>query len=420
MDIQRPASVARQKKLRQIGFAIAAVLAIGAVSVVLARLKPAAPTVERATVWVDTVKRGPMVRQVRGLGTLVPVDEARRWVPASTQGRVEKIILRPGVQVTPDTVVLELSDPQAQQALSDAEQQLRATEADYGSLKAQLDTENLNQRSAAAIVEADYLNARLEKEVNEGLAKDGLVSNLILRQSTVRADSLATRDKIEKERLKVNEASVLARLQAQQARIDQLRSLYALRRQQVDQLRVRAGMFGVLEQVPVEVGQQVAPGTNLVRVADPTRLKAELRIAETQARDLTIGQIAQVDTRNGIIPGKVIRIDPAAQNGTVTVDVALEGALPRGARPDLSVDGTIELERLDNVLYVGRPAFGQEQSTVGLFKLDKETGEANRAQVQLGRSSVNTIEILGGLAEGDEVVLSDMSAWDQFDRIRLR
>jgi len=395
-------------------------LAIVLISLGLSRLKPAAPTVERATVWVDTVKRGPMVRQVRGLGTLVPVDEARRWVPASTQGRVEKIILRPGVQVTPDTVVLELSDPQAQQALSDAEQQLRATEADYGSLKAQLDTENLNQRSAAAIVEADYLNARLEKEVNEGLAKDGLVSNLILRQSTVRADSLATRDKIEKERLKVNEASVLARLQAQQARIDQLRSLYALRRQQVDQLRVRAGMFGVLEQVPVEVGQQVAPGTNLVRVADPTRLKAELRIAETQARDLTIGQIAQVDTRNGIIPGKVIRIDPAAQNGTVTVDVALEGALPRGARPDLSVDGTIELERLDNVLYVGRPAFGQEQSTVGLFKLDKETGEANRAQVQLGRSSVNTIEILGGLAEGDEVVLSDMSAWDQFDRIRLR
>ncbi len=420
MDIQRPASVAKQKKLRRIGFIVAGILAIGAVSVVLARLKPAAPTVERATVWVDTVKRGSMLRQVRGLGTLVPVDEARRWVPASTQGRVEKIILRPGVQVTPDTVVLELSDPQAQQALSDAEGQLRGTEADYASLKAQLDTENLNQRSASAIVEADYEQARLEKEVNEDLAKDGLVSSLILKQSTVRAESLSTRNNIEKLRLKVNEASVMARLQAQQARIDQLRSLYRLRRQQVDQLRVRAGMFGVLEQVPVEVGQQVAPGTNLVRVADPTRLKAELRIAETQARDLTIGQIAQIDTRNGIIPGKVIRIDPAAQNGTVTVDVALEGALPRGARPDLSVDGTIELERLDNILYVGRPAFGQEQSTVGLFKLDKGTGEASRAQVQLGRSSVNTIEVLGGLAEGDEVVLSDMSAWDQFDRIRLR
>ena len=419
MDIQRPASVAQGKKRKQIMLGVVGVLVIGLVSVVLARLKPAAPTVERATVWVDTVKRGPMLRQVRGLGTLVPVDEARRWVPASTQGRVERIILRPGVQVTPDTVVLELSDPQAQQALSDAEQQLRGGEADYGSLKAQLDTENLNQRSAAAIVEADYENARLEKEVNEGLAKDGLVSNLLLKQSTVRAESLATRNTIEKERLKVNAASVMARLQAQQARIDQLRSLYALRRQQVDQLRVRAGMTGVLEQVPVEVGQQVAPGTNLVRVADPTRLKAELRIAETQAKDLTIGQIAQVDTRNGIIPGKVIRIDPAATNGTVTVDVALEGPLPRGARPDLSVDGTIELERLDNVLYVGRPAFGQEQSTVGLFKLDK-TGEASRSQVQLGRSSVNTIEILSGLSEGDEVVLSDMSAWDLFDRIRLR
>ncbi len=419
MDIQRPASVAQGKKRKQIMLGVVGVLVVGLLSVVLARLKPAAPTVERATVWVDTVKRGPMLRQVRGLGTLVPVDEARRWVPASTQGRVERIVLRPGAQVTPDTVVLELSDPQAQQALSDAKQQLRASEADYASLKATLDTENLNQRSAAAIVEADYENARLEKEVNEGLAKDGLVSNLLLKQSTVRAESLATRDKIEKERLKVNQASVLARLQSQQARIDQLRSLYALRRQQVDQLRVRAGMFGVLEQVPVEVGQQVAPGTNLVRVADPTRLKAELRIAETQAKDLTIGQIAQIDTRNGIIPGKVIRIDPAATNGTVTVDVALEGPLPRGARPDLSVDGTIELERLDNVLYVGRPAFGQEQSTVGLFKIDK-TGEASRAQVQLGRSSVNTIEILGGLAEGDEVVLSDMSAWDQFDRIRLR
>jgi len=420
MDIQRPASVAKQKKIRRIIFAVVGILAVGAVSVVLAGLKPAAPTVERATVWVDTVKRGDMLRQVRGLGTLVPVDEARRWVPASTQGRVERIVLRPGAQVTPDTIVLELSDPQAQQALMDAEQQLLASEADYNSLKARLDTEKLNQRSIAATVEADYEQARLEKEVNEDLAKDGLVSSLILKQSTVRAESLTTRNNIEKLRLEVAEVSVVAQLKAQQARIDQLRSLYNLRRQQVNQLSVRAGMHGVLEQVPVEVGQQVAPGTNLVRVADPTRLKAELRIAETQARDLMIGQLAHVDTRNGIIPGKIVRIDPAAQNGTVTVDVALEGDLPRGARPDLSVDGTIELERLVNILYVGRPAFGQEQSTVGLFKLEKATGEGTRAQVQLGRSSVNTIEILGGLAEGDEVVLSDMSAWDQFDRIRLR
>jgi len=420
MDIQRPASVAQAKKRRQYMFGAVGILVIVLVSVVLARLKPAAPTVERATVWVDTVKRGPMVRQVRGLATLVPVDEARRWVPASTQGRVEKIIMRPGVQVTPDTVVLELSDPNVQQALNDADQQLRASEADFNSLKARLDAETLNQRAQAAIVRADYQNAQTEREMNEGLAKDGLVSNLVMKQSVVRAESLKTRDAIETDRLKVSEASARAQLASAQALVDQRRSNLNLRRQQVDQLRVRAGMTGVLEQVPVEVGQQVQPGTNLVRVADPSRLKAELRIAETQARDLTIGQIASVDTRNGIIPGKVIRIDPAAQNGTVTVDVALEGELPRGARPDLSVDGTIELERLDNVLFVGRPAFGQEQSTVGLFKLDLTTGEASRAQVQLGRSSVNTIEVLGGLAEGDQVVLSDMSAWDQFERIRLR
>jgi HlyD family secretion protein len=419
MDVQRPASVARQKKMRRIWIGVAAVLAVAGVSVVLARLKPAAPTVERATVWVDTVKRGAMLRQVRGLGTLVPVDEARRWLPSATQGRVERIILRPGAQVTPDTVILELADPQLQQQLLEAENQMRAAEADLASLRARLDTERLTQRSTAATVEADFEQARLEREVNEDLAKDGLVSNLVLKQSTVRADSLRMRAQLEKERITVTEESVRAQLLAQQARVDQLRTLFTLRRQQVDQLRVRAGMSGVLEQVPVEVGQQVAPGTNVARVADPTRLKAELRIAETQARDLAIGQVAQVDTRNGIIAGKVVRIDPAAQNGTVTVDVALEGELPRGARPDLSVDGTVELERLDNVLYVGRPAFGQENSAVGLFRLDA-SGEALRTQVQLGRSSVNTIEIKGGAKEGDQLVLSDMSAWDAFDRVRLR
>ncbi|MFN7978853.1 MAG: HlyD family efflux transporter periplasmic adaptor subunit [Vicinamibacterales bacterium] len=419
MDIQRPAAVAQQKKRKRILVGVAAVLAVAAVSVVLARLKPAAPTVERSTVWIDTVKRGSMLRQVRGLGTLVPVDEARRWLPSATQGRVERIILRPGAQVTPDTVILELADPQLQQQKLEAENQLRAAEADLASLKARLDTERLNQKSAAATVESDYEQARLEREVNEDLAKDGLVSNLVLKQSTVRAESLRTRANLEKERVAVAEESVRAQLLAQQARVDQLRTLYTLRAQQVDQLRVRAGMTGVLEQVPVEVGQQVAPGTNVARVADPNRLKAELRIAETQARDLAIGQVASVDTRNGIIPGKVVRIDPAAQNGTVTVDVELTGDLPRGARPDLSVDGTVELERLDNVLYVGRPAFGQENSAVGLFRLDA-TGEASRTQVQLGRSSVNTIEIKGGAKEGDQLVLSDMSAWDAFDRVRLR
>ena len=317
-------------------------------------------------------------------------------------------------------MILELNDPQLQQQLLEAETQMRASEADLAATRARLDTERLNQRSIAATVEADFEQARLEREVNEDLAKDGLVSNLILKQSTVRSESLRTRSQLEKERVAVSEESVRAQMLAQQARVDQLRTLYNLRRQQVDQLRVRAGMTGVLEQVPVEVGQQVAQGTNVARVADPTRLKAELRIAETQARDLTIGQMASVDTRNGIIPGKVIRIDPAAQNGTVTVDVELSGELPRGARPDLSVDGTVELERLENVLFVGRPAFGQENSAVGLFLVDQATMEASRVQVQLGRSSVNTIEVKGGVKEGDQLVLSDMSAWDAFDRVRLR
>jgi HlyD family secretion protein len=419
MDIQRPASVARAKKMRQIMFAAVGVIVLGVVSVVLARLKPAAPTVERATVWIDTVKRGDMNRNVRGLGTLVPVDEARRLIPAVTQGRVERILMRPGVEVTPETVILELAEPTVQQALADAEQQLRGAEADYTSLEARLQSDRLNQRSQAAAVNSEYQQAQLQKDVDEDLAKDGLVSALQLKTSTVRAESLAERNRIAQENLTVAESNIRAQLMAQQARVDQLRSQVALRRQQVDQLRVRAGMSGVLEQVSVNVGQQVQPGSNLARVADPTRLKAELRIAETQARDLAIGQKAEIDTRTGIIQGRVMRIDPSAQQGTVTVDVELIGELPRGSRPDLSVDGTIELERLTNVLFVGRPAFGQEQSTVGLFKVDA-TGEASRAQVQLGRSAVNTIEVMAGLAEGDQVVLSDMSAWDSFDRIRLR
>ena len=420
MDIQRPASVARQKKLRRIMFGAIGVIVIAVVSVALARLKPAAPTVERATVWVDTVKRGSMQVNVRGLGTLVPVDEARRLIPAVTQGRVERIIIRPGAVVEPDTIVLELTEPTVQQSLSDAEQQLRAFEADYHSLEAKLGTDRLTQRAAAATVTADRDAAKAQFEVDDKLFKEGLVSNLQREISRVRYESLEKRNSIEQERVEVTETNFKAQLLAQQARIDQLRSLRNLRQQQADQLKVRAGMTGVLEQVAVNVGQQVTPGATLARVADPTRLKAELRIAETQARDLSIGQKAKVDTRNGVIDGKVIRIDPAAQQGTVTVDVELVGELPRGARPDLSVDGEIEIVRLDNVLHVGRPAFGQEQSTVGLFKVDPTTNEASRAQVQLGRSSVNTIEIIGGLAEGDQVVLSDMSAWDQFDRIRLR
>ena len=388
MDIQRPSSVARKKKLKQIAFAVAGLLVVGLVSLFLARLKPAAPTVERATVWVDTVKRGAMLRQVRGLGTLVPVDEARRWIAASTQGRVDRIVLRPGATVTPDTVVLELSDPLARQLLDEAQQQFLAAEADLASLEAQLQTDTLNQRSAAATVEADFQQARLEKEVNEDLAKDGLVSKLILKQSTVRADSLATRNSLEQERVKVAEANIRAQLKAQQARIDQLKSLVSLRSQQVDQLRVRAGMHGVLQQVPVEVGQQVAPGANLARVADPTRLKAELRIAETQARTSPSVRSRRSTRATGSSPAASRASTPRRRTARSPSTSQLEGELPRGARPDLSVDGTIELERLDNVLYVGRPAFGQEQSTVGTVQARSRHGRsdarAGAARPQLG------------------------------------
>src|ERR687897_649522 len=418
MDIQRPASVAQAKKRRQYLFGAVGIIVVVLVSVVLARLKPAAPTVERATVWVDTVKRGPMVRQVRGLGPLVPEDT--RWLPATTEGRVERILLRPGAHVTANSVILELSNPQVEQEAINARLALQAAEANLANQRVQLQNELLTQQAGAATVSADFTQARLQAEVNEELAKQQLISELVRKQSQVRAEELKTRNDIEEQRLSTARESIEARIRVQQAAVDQARAVMALYNSRLEALKVRPGFAGVLQQVPVEVGQRVAPGQNLARVADPGRLKAELRIAETQAKDIEIGQPAQIDTRNGIIPGRVSRKDPAAVNGTVTVDVALTGALPRGAVPDLSVDGTIELERLENVLYVGRPAFGQEQSTVGLFKLTDESGEAARVQVKLGKSSVNTIEIVSGLNVNDQVVLSDMSAWDAFDRVRLR
>jgi HlyD family secretion protein len=418
VDIARDPAILKRKKMRQAAYAGLAVIVIALVSVALGQMKPAAPTVERGTVWVDTVKRGPMVRQVRGLGTLVPEDT--RWLPATTQGRVERIVLRPGAQVGPQSVILELSNPQVEQEALNARLALQAAEAALANLRVQLQNELLTQQAQAATVQADYTQARLQAEVNEELAKEKLISELVRKQSQVRAEELHTRNEIEAKRLATARESIEARLRVQQAAVDQARAIAQLNEGRLSDLKVRPGFAGVLQQVPVEVGQQVAPGQNLARVADPARLKAELRIAETQAKDIEIGQVAQIDTRNGLIPGRVSRKDPAAVNGTVTVDVALTGALPRGAVPDLSVDGTIELERLDNVLFVGRPAFGQEQSTVGLFKLDPESGEAERVQVRLGRTSVNTIEIQSGLNVGDQVVLSDMSAWDAFERVRLR
>ncbi len=416
MDIQR-IGVGRAKRIRQIIYGGVALVVILLITLGLSRLEPAAPNVERATVWVDTVKRGSMLRQVRGSGTLVPVEV--RWIPAQTEGRVERRVSLPGTEVTPDTIILELSNPQLQQEALDAEMVLRRTEAEYANLRVQLESQLMNQQAEAARIAAEHIEARLTAEREAELAKLGLASDLNLRISQARAESLATRNRLEQERLAIFAKSTEAQLEAKRAEVEQRRALHQLRRSQLEALRVRAGMHGVLQRVPVEVGQQVSPGANLAQVADPTDLKAEVRIPATQARDVMLNQPAEIDTRNGVIPGHVIRIDPAVQDGTVTVDVALDAALPPGARPDLNIDGTIQLERLENVLYVGRPAFGQEQSTVGLFKLVEGGRSAVRTQVRLGRSSVNTIEVMEGLQEGEQVILSDMSNWDAHDRVRL-
>ena len=417
MDIARPSNV-KKKRIRQAIYAGVGLLAVVLVSVGLSRLKPAAPTVERAVVWPDNVKRGPMIRQVRGLGTLTPEDI--RWIPATTQGRVERIILRPGTPVKHDAVILELSNPQLEQQLLDAELKLAAAQAGLENLKVQLQNDLLTTRAAAANIEADYNKAKMQAQMNEALAKDQLVSELVLKQSNIEADQLGVRNQIAKEQLESKAESMRAQLAVQQSAVDQARAVLQLTRQQRDELKVRAGLDGMLQLVPVEVGQQVAPGTNLARVANPSRLKAEIKIAETQAKDIQLGQKAEVDTRNGVVEGRVARIDPSVQNGTRTVDVTLLGELPRGAVPDLSVDGTIELERLNDVLFMGRPAFGQEQSVVGLFKVSADGSGAERVQVKLGKSSVNTVEVLSGLKVGDQVILSDMSAYDAYDRIRLK
>ncbi len=415
MDIPRP-SQARQRRLRRLAYAGAAGVGLLLVTLGLSRLKPAAPSVERATLWIDTVKRGPMLRQVRGLGTLVP--EEVRWIPAVAEGRVERIVVLPGSLVKPDSVLLELSNPEMELQALEAESRARAAEAQYTELKVRLESQQLDQRAAAARVQADYHLAKLRADADDELARAGLVADITRKQSELTARELESRNEIEKARLSMSSDSVRAQLAVQQAQVDQARALARLRRSQVEALKVRAGLSGVLQQLPLEVGQRVSPGTTLAKVAQPDKLKAVVRIAETQAKDVQVGQRASVDTRNGVIEAHVARVDPAAQNGTVTVDLALDGALPKGARPDLSVDGTIELERLDNVLFVGRPAQGQSDGPVGLFRL-AAGGEAQRVKVRLGRASVNTVEVVEGLAEGDQVILSDTSAWDAFDRLRL-
>jgi len=416
MDIPRP-NAAKEKRRKRIIYGVIAGVALIGVTVVLSRLKPAAPTVERNLVWIDTVKRGPMVRQVRGLGTLVP--EEIRWIAARTQGRVDKIIIRPGALVEPGTLILELTNPDVESAAANAESQLLAAEAQLSNLKVQLESTLLQAEAAASRAKSTYETAKLQAQVREELFRDGLVSELELRLTKATADEAKVSNEIEQKRYAFAKESIAPQLAVQQAEVARLRSLAKLRQEELDALKVRSSMTGVLSALPVEVGAQVQPGTNLARVADPSRLKAEVRIAETQAKDIAHGQVAFIDTRNGVVEGRVARIDPAVQNGTVLVDVTIVNELPRGARPDLSVDGTIELERLDDVVYVGRPAFGQERSTVGIFKLDPTSTDAVRTQVQLGRSSVNTIEIVNGLQPGDRVILSDMSQWDSNDRIRL-
>jgi HlyD family secretion protein len=409
--------------IRRIVYAAVILTAIPLITWGLSKMKPAAPPVERATVWIDTVKRGPMLRQVRGLGTLVP--EEILWLPALTDGQIEKILLRPGANVKPDTVVMELSNPQLQLDELNAEWQVKSAEATYRDLEAKLQNLKLDQQAAAARVASEYQQAKLNADVESKLSEQGLTSDVKVKTTKAIADELANRADIEQEKVGSVQKSIEAQLAAQRVQIEKLRAEYELKRKQVQQLKIRAGVLGVLQQLgatpaaPVEVGQRVMAGAILAKIAQPSKLKAELKIAETQARDVMVGQIAEVDTRNGIIPGRVSRIDPASQNGTVTVDVRLEGELPLGARPDLSVDGTVELERLDNILYVGRPVFGQPNSATTLFRLDAEGREATRIPVKLGRSSVNTIEVVEGLKVGDQVILSDMSAQDAHNRIRL-
>jgi HlyD family secretion protein len=418
MDIARP-EFKKQKRRKQIIVGAIAFVVLAAATFGVSRLKPAAPSVERSTVWTDTVKRGPMLRQVRGLGSLVPSQEFIRQIPAETDATVVRIRELPGSQVKADTILIEMSNPQVEQAALDARLQLKATEAALDSMRVKLQSDLMNQKAAAATVTSDYTQAKLRADMDKQLRELGLAAEITYRTSATKADELAIRNKLEGERLDINEKAIESQLAEQRARVDQMRALAELKQKQLEALKVRAGIEGVLVDLPLQVGQHVLPGTMLAKVIQPNHLMATLKVAETQARDVQIGQPALVDTHNGTVAGAVIRVDPGVQNGTVTVDVKLTGELPKGARPDLSVDGTIDLERLDNVLYVGRPAFGQENSTISLFKLDPDEKGAVRVPVKVGRASVNSIQVLEGLREHDMVILSDMSRWDNAERIRL-
>ena len=402
---------------RLAALAVLAGLVLAAV-ILLPRIKPAMPVVEKSTVWIDTVQRGPMLRQVRGVGVLTTEDVS--WVPALTPGRVKRILVRAGTVVSADTEIIELSNPELEETAVDARMQLRAAEAELKSLRVQLESQQLSQQAVEASVLSDYDQARLQADVNRELSKDGLISNVEMELSRMRSEELKTRHNIEKQRLAIGESAMAARLDVQQARVEQCRAQCRIKEEQLAALRVRAGIDGVLQEISVEAGQQVALGANLARVANPGRLKAEIRVPENQARDVAIGQSAVVDTRNGVIAGKVSRIDPSVRNGTVTVDIALTGELPKGARPDLSVDGAIELMRLADAVYVGRPTLAQENGTTVVYRLAPDGATAAKVPVSFGRVSVNVIEVLRGLQPGDRVILSDLTRCGDAERIQLR
>lgn len=408
---------AEKRRLRRTLMMVAAIVVIALVTIGIRQIEPAAPPVEKETLWIETVQRGEMLREVRGPGNLVPVEV--RVISAPVEGRVERIPALPGAQVQADTVLLELKDPQVEQAALEAESQLRAAEADYLDLKAQLESSTLSQQAQVSSARSLAEEARLQADADEVLAKDGLIPDINLKRSRLRATQSEKQSRIESQRYTQSQQSTKAQLTAQRARVDQMRAMYELRSRQVESLKVRAGIPGVLQELPIQVGQRVTPGTTLARVARPENLKAELRIPEVQARDVARGLPATIDTRNGIVKGHVDRVAPSAQEGSVIVDVFFDQPLPRGARPNQSVDGTVQIERLPNVVFVGRPAIGQANQTIQLFKVTKDGKEANRVTVKLGRTSVNTIEVLSGLQPGDQVILSDTSAQNQYDRIRL-
>jgi HlyD family secretion protein len=417
MDIQRP-SKARAKRIRRIIYGTLALTLIVGVTVALSRLRPAAPTVDKGIVMIDKVKRGNLLREVSGLGTLVPEDI--RWIPAQTDASVDRIVVWPGTMVKPDTIILELRNEKVRHDMVDAEFQLKAAQADLAQLRVQVNTDLMAQKSTAASARGEFETDRIQNELDSKEWKEGLVTETFYKVSTVKMQQAEIRAKLEEERVRIADDSAKAKIAAQQAKVDQQNAQYQLKKSDFDSLHVRAGINGVLQVIPVEVGAHVSPGTNLARVADPKKLMAQIKVTETQVKDVLPGQKAKIDTRNGIADGHVIRVHPSVENGTVTVDVAIDGALPDGSRPDLSVDGTIELENLKNVLYVTRPVHGQSGSTVGLFKLVDDGSEAVRVNVKLGRSSVNAIEVMQGLQVGDQIILSDMSNWDNVDRVRLR